>query len=329
MKHQQRGVALITAVLIVAIVAAVAMSLAMAQQVWLRQTQNLIDLSRAEQLRQGAFEFAAAVVAEDAKRGQTDHVNELHWTTPVTLPTEGGAVLIKITDAQSRFNLNNLAQPATPAGQAPPATAGNAAATFRQLLLSLKVEPTAADALVAALKDWVDENANAEAGGAEDIDYLNHDPPYRAANRMLASVEELRLIKGYDEKLIRALRPHVIALPRNDIPINVNTARAMMLAAVTGMDPSTASSYEVNENRAPYKDDNEFKQTTNRQNLNGIAVSTGYFIVSVEARIGRVRRLSEAIIERPPNGTNTRVRWYWQPAFEIVDEENDDDEAKS
>jgi general secretion pathway protein K len=53
MKSTQQGVALITAMLIVAIIAALATSLALGQQVWLRQTQNLVDLAQAEQLRQG------------------------------------------------------------------------------------------------------------------------------------------------------------------------------------------------------------------------------------------------------------------------------------
>jgi general secretion pathway protein K len=79
--------------------------------------------------------------------------------------------------------------------------------------------------------DWVDSDQNVTLpGGAEDLDYLNlSEQPYRAANRMMSSPSELRLIKGFeDPEVYRKLAPYVTALP-TVTPINVNTAGPVIL----------------------------------------------------------------------------------------------------
>ncbi|HLF23410.1 MAG TPA: type II secretion system minor pseudopilin GspK, partial [Burkholderiales bacterium] len=229
MKSAQQGVALITAMLIVAIIATLATSLALGQQVWLRQTQNLADLAQAEQVRQGAYEYAAAVLLRDEKSTLTNKSDNLQeaWAQPFPpLPVEGGVVVISIADAQARFNLNNLVQHGQPVG--------DEIEIFRRLLAQLGLS---AD-LVNPLIDWLDADSNTLAGGAEDLDYLNLDPPYRAANRPLRGVDELRLVKGYTRKIVEDLSKHVTVLPEpaQRKPINVNTASAEVLAAVTGTD---------------------------------------------------------------------------------------------
>ncbi|SRR5581483_2201780 len=324
MRARQRGVALITAMLIVAIVATLATSLALGQQVWLRQTQNLVDLAQAERLRQGALEFAAAILARDAKNGQTsgtDNLDEDWAKTIPPLPVEGGAILISIADAQARLNLNNLIQPPRPGQAQSGGPSTDYVGAYRQLLTLLGLNPQLADALL----DWMDTDATAQADGAEDIDYLNHDPPYRAANRPLTSVDELRLIKGYTEDVVEKLRPYVIVLPApGQSPVNVNTASATVLAALTNT--SIAQTEQIVSARAnnPFKDVGQFQKLLPGKTLNpsNYAVTSGYFIVSVETRIGRTQRRSEALVERPAGGANVRALWYRQPAVKIVLDED-------
>jgi type II secretory pathway component PulK len=72
----------------------------------------------------------------------------------------------------------------------------------------------------------VDADEAAEGTGAvEDDPYQRADPPYRAANRPLLSLEELRLVDGFDGPLCEALAPYVTVHPwvRGD-GINPNTA---------------------------------------------------------------------------------------------------------
>ncbi len=53
--------------------------------------------------------------------------------------------------------------------------------------------------LVDTLVDWVDEGDDTLLNGAESDYYESLDPPYKAKNRMLDTVNELIMIKGFDE----------------------------------------------------------------------------------------------------------------------------------
>lgn len=333
MKGTQRGIALITAMLIVAIIAALATSLALGQQIWLRQTQNLTDLAQAEKIRQGALEFAAALLLRDARNARTgasDNLTE-DWAQPIPpLPVDGGAVLVQIEDAQARFNLNNLASVPVPRpGQNQP-TPVDYAAVYRTLLHAVGIDPAAVDTLTDALLDWVDADSTVRPNGAEDLDYLSRDPPYRAANQALRSVDELRLVKGYTPEIIEKLRPYVIticsacsAANAQVIALNVNTASAEVLAAFFNRPLSDIEPVLRAREQNPFKNVSEVHALLGGQAppTGSYDVKSGYFIVKVEARIGRIQRRTEALIERI--GTQgASALWYRQPSFQIVVDED-------
>jgi general secretion pathway protein K len=334
MRARQRGVALITAMLIVAIVATLATTIALGQQVWLRQTQNLADLIQAERLRQGALEGAALLLAFDAKNPQTkdtDHLEE-EWAKQLKpAAIENGVAVMTIHDAQARFNLNNL----IPRGQGQSSGSGQgtqpAGNPYRSIYQRLLEQSGLSPDLVSTLIDWLDDNPTTEPnGGAEDLDYLNANAktPYRAGNNNeLKSVNELLLIKGYTREVVEELRRYVIALPASAgaTPINVNTAEPVVLAALTGLSLPQAQQIADARKSAPFKDQAAFKQhplLVNNQQLASAAatydVKSGYFIVSVATLVGRIQRLTEALIERPSTGNNVQVLWYQYPPVKIV-----------
>jgi general secretion pathway protein K len=322
MKSTQQGVALITAMLIVAIIATLATSLALGQQVWLRQTQNLVDLAQAEQLRQGAYEYAAAVLVRDEKSSLTNKSDNLQeaWAQSIPpLPVEGGVVLISIRDAQARFNLNNLVQ------QGKKTSNATDIAIFRNLLQQNDLPTDLADALI----DWMDTDPpGPEPKGAEDLDYLNLDPPYRVANQPLQSIDELRLIKGYKElsgEDFNKLAGLVVVLPEA-APINVNTADAAVLAALLDNNASQAKLVVQARENDPVTDKKIVQSLfpANAQpNAASYDVKSKYFIVTVETRIGRIQRRTEALIERSfGNATKADVVWYRQPPISFTLDED-------
>lgn len=322
MRQRERGVALVTAILIVAIIATLATSLALGQQVWLRQAQNLTDQVQAEQVRRGALEFAALALAQDARNSRTsgsDNLNE-EWAQQIPpLPVDGGAVGISIADAQARFNLNNLAQSGPAQGQQAQQLA-NDIRLFRDLLTLNDLPP----ALVDTLLDWVDLDSSVRPGGAEDLDYLSYDPPYRAANKPLTSVDELRLVKGFTAEVVDKLRPYVVALP-DRTSININTASAELLAALLQVDTAQAEQIVRAREKAPFKNVADLQRLlpTGRTAAGGFDVKSTYFIVSVETRIGRTQRRTEALIHRPIGGNQkVSVLWFRQPSFPIVIDED-------
>lgn len=310
--HAQRGVALVTAMLIVAIIGTVAAFLGLSQQVWLRQTQNLADLAQADSLRLGALRFAAIALTEDAKRTKVDDLTE-DWAKGLPpLPVEGGYVVLKAQDATARFNLNNV-------------VAGDAASigVFKNLLVANGLDPNLSDALI----DWTDADSTTTASGAEDVDYLSTDFPYRCANRPLTTVEELRAIKGYTEEVVEKLAPHVVALPEKT-KVNVNTASETVLAALLGIsEPQAVEIVRARESR-PFPDTAAIqallpKTGQNPQGTPPYDVQSAYFIVTVETHIGRTVRRTEALIKRPPGGQpRASVVWQRQPPLKLIKHEN-------
>lgn len=314
----QRGVALVTAMLVVAIIGTVAAFLGLSQQVWLRQTQNLMDLAQADSLRLGALRFAAIALTEDAKHTKVDDLTE-DWAKGLPpLPVEGGYVVIQAQDASARFNLNSVVN----SNDGPN---GAAIGVFRNLLTANGLDANLSDALI----DWIDRNSTTQPSGAEDVDYLSTEYPYRAANQRLTNVDELRLVKGYTDEIVEKLKPHVIALPVETYEINVNTASETVLAALFNIpDTQAAEIVRVREGK-PFTDKAQIQEFLPKNAQNPppnpppYDVQTAYFIVTVETHIGRTIRRTEALLQRPAGGQpRATVLWQRQPPLKLIKHEN-------
>lgn len=301
--HTQKGLALITAMLVVAIVATIATYVSLGQQVWLRQVQNLSDRGQADSMRHATLDWIAIVLLRDAKNSKIDSLDEIWAKTFPPLPFEGGTISVAISDAQARFNLNNLVrngQPSVPD-----------IGVFQQLLRLRKLDPTLAEAVV----DWLDPDNQTRPGGAEDTEYLAMSPPYRTANQALTSVDELRLIKGFDADAVEKLRPYVIALPE-PTAINVNTASEVVLAALfPSAPPSLAEQVVQVRTSQPFTDIERVKQIMmpgqqSAQQKVVLDVKTAYFLVQIEIGYGRWRRSTLASIHRAADGKTARVLWH-------------------
>jgi general secretion pathway protein K len=307
-RDRQTGLALITVILVVAIVATIASFLSLDQQVWLRQAQNLQDSAQAEALRRGAIDAAAALLDEDGKSNQVDDLTE-PWAKPLPPFAFGnGSVTISIEDAQGRFNLNNLLTNGKPS-QAD-------MQMYRRLLAYRKLDPDLVDPLV----DWMDSDSQPRPGGAEDSHYLSLNPPYRAANQPLSDVEELRLVSGYTPKVIAALSGLVVALPERT-PININTAKPEVLGALfASMSLDQARTLAQNLASSPLTSTSQLAGRAPGQNLQPIQISvkTGYFLVSVEPDLGRYHQRTITLLHRPGGNQQATAVWRDRPAIVVA-----------
>ncbi len=303
---RQRGLALITAMLVVAIAATTAAYLSLDQQIWLRQAQNLSDRAQAEVVRAGAEEWAITILDKAAKNNSGSDDLTQNWAQPIPpIPVEGGQVTGQITDAQSRFNLNNLA----PGNTNFPGDSG----TFRNLLQSLSIDPNLTDAVV----DWIDTEHNTPRPyGAEDIYYLQLKTPYRAANQPMQSVDELRLVRGLTPEIVEKLRPWVTVLPQNTT-INVNTAPKEVLSAL--FYPLPAPLIDQIISHRPYTDLGqltlrvpELAATTTNIKFGSYGINSSYFEVKVATLFGRYQRTTLSLVRRLPGQGGSHVLWHRQ-----------------
>jgi general secretion pathway protein K len=303
-QRRQQGLALITAVLVVAIVATVATTLALGEQVWFRQAHNISNRAQAESLRQGALNYAAILLTRD--NAKIDHLGE-PWAKPLPpLPVEEGMIAFAVSDAQGRFNLNNLVR----SGK----RSEDDIKMFQRLLTSQGLDPGLSDALL----DWLDLGSDVTSpGGAEDIEYLSLPQPYRSANQPLQSVDELRLVKGFTAKAVEKLRPYVTAI-LGPTTVNVNTAPAEVLAALTNLPASALQPVLDSRVNQPFETAEQFKAKVPgipqlQPSLYG--VKTDYFLVTIDIRYGRLQRRTEALIVR--NSGKATVLWHRLPPLQF------------
>lgn len=219
---RQRGVALITAIVLVAIATVLAVHIGTRAALDLRRTTGLVALDQGWHVALGAEAWAAEVLNDDAQEDSgTDNLAEA-WAQPLPpLPVDGGEVRGALEDMQGRFNLNSLVTPGRKADE-------DSVARFARLLVLVGAQPRWARMMA----DWIDQDTLAGIpDGAEDSTYLAQNPPYRAANVLVTTTTEMMALPGMTRDEFERIRPYVAALPVGT-PINVCTAKAPVLAAL-------------------------------------------------------------------------------------------------
>lgn len=223
--RRQRGVALITAILVMTLAAVAATAILTAANIAVHRSANLQDSEKAWWYADGIEAWLLTILERDADDNKYDGLEDI-WAKPVDyLPVDEGAARGQVTDLQGRFNLNNLAGDA--------ASFKKQKEVFVRLLEFLEVDSFQAQSLADAIRDWVDTDVEATGfNGGEDSEYLGFNPPYRTANRPMESVTELLAVKGMTREIYQKLRPFVTALPQVGTPINVNTAPEPVVMAL-------------------------------------------------------------------------------------------------
>ena len=304
---RQRGVAIITALLIVAIATTVSVTISTRLQLDVRRTGNVIAGDQAYLYSIAAESWSQRILKQDRKDNEIDHLGE-DWAIELPpLPVEGGYIQGKLTDLQSCININSLLDNSTDTN----AASGTklARARMERLLTNMKIDKAYTQAII----DWIDSDLQTTIpDGAEDVSYMHLEQPYRTANTAMHSISELRLIKGFeDPQVYAAVLPHVCAVGVKT-SININTATAEVLRSLA--DDLTDSDIEKiieQRNDTAFSNISEFTSFSNLKekiaSTEGLSVDTEYFMLQTESTIGQVRVITYSIIHRSIDGSTTVI----------------------
>ncbi|MBQ0771962.1 MAG: type II secretion system minor pseudopilin GspK [Sphingomonadales bacterium] len=236
--RKERGAALLTVLLLVAVIAILAAHgidrLAGATKL----ASNARELSQAKAYLIAAesigMESAEQIVS--ASPGRT--VNLGGWNgREQKFPVPGGIITATLADGGNCFNINSLVTQQQEILSARP----EGLAQFSRLMIMLGILDGDAADIAESVGDWIDSDNIASPRGAEDQYYLQQENPYRTANALIVDVSELRTIKGVTDDIFVRLAPWICALPTSDLsPININTLRPeqAILLAMMGKAPS-------------------------------------------------------------------------------------------
>ncbi|HLX69826.1 MAG TPA: general secretion pathway protein GspK, partial [Verrucomicrobiae bacterium] len=157
-----------------------------------------------------------------------------------------GIFTIKITDLERRININTADGP-----------------ILQQALTTIGADATDIPTIADSLQDWIDRDDNPRINGAESDFYQGLNPPYMAKNGPVDDLSELLLIHGIRENPeiyssdydniprfdqfgnpvpTRAYPAHLVDIftPLSTGKININTASALVLQTIPGVDAATA-----------------------------------------------------------------------------------------
>jgi general secretion pathway protein K len=286
---RSRGVVLLSVLLVLALLAALAWQLMGRHSLVIAQARFAFTADQTLAYALGAETFVRQVLFDEWRQGggEKDTLLEV-WAQP-TAPFEidNGYLEVQIRDLHRCFNLNSLA--------------GDDWQRNLERFKTLLRNRNLPEVLAEVWKDWVDADQDITGFGAEDGDYLLNDPPYRTADTLAAHVSELALIRGFERTFWDALEGVVCVLPETTLRINVNTASAPALAALS---PNLTEAQMEGFVDLPRDYSNVSAVVTEFADLaaavDALTVSSEYFEVSVRARVDDSQTDLTSVLRRDP-----------------------------
>lgn len=333
--HQEGGFALLTVLIIVALVAILSSQLIYQQHLSISRSANMLHQAQSLSVAWGLEGWVKQGLKLDAEDNQVDHLEEM-WSQPLlSVPFEGGEISGQLYDLQGRINLNNVL-----------AEDKNQREIWQQVidrwLLQVDSEASAVTTesgeslgggssvslnqpLAEVLTDWVDADEERLPGGAESDSYLLMQPPYRAANQPMVMLEEIKLLQGFQQigyQPWQRIKTTATALPTTT-PINVNTAEKTVLMSLSEqMSEREVDSWLLQRKERPADNAAAFREFMALQTgrtateLNSlfpdwlIGVRSDYFLLMGQIDYGESQQGVSAIFYRAADGKVQLVqRW--------------------
>jgi general secretion pathway protein K len=336
--RRQRGVAIITALLLTALAITVVTSLFWQQQVQVRSMENQRLHLQTKWILRGALDWARLILRQDALStgiGAPVTLNGI-WATPlaetrlddyvererVDGDNYNATLSGQISDAQARYNLTNLATgKITTPGQI---------AVFQRLLTNLQIDPSLAlrtaqavangQQLAPATTDTAGGTTGTNTAGTSTTGTTGTGTGTTGTGTgttgtgtttgtvsgggeplPFSQVDDLLSIAGFTPQNVVQLRDYVTVLP-TQTPLNVNTATPQVLAAlVPNLSLSEATSIAARRQGASYNQIGDFTTPLGERNVAGdvpIGVTSTFFLVTSHILLGRAELDAEALIQR-------------------------------
>ena len=252
-----RGVALISVMVVVTVVAAAAAQLLYRQNIDIERSTRIMSREQAFLFAFGLETYARDLLARDndkydyevdfSRYQEEDGLIET-WSWPIpnqymsdewldTLRRAGaGRIEARVRDLSGLFNINGVRHAVLSRNKnnQPNKWETLYERTFKNIISTAfandEENPPDVDALWNSLIDWFDADDEVSDGGAEDDDYLENDPPYITGEGRMAWPEEIRLIQGFEGRVAERLLPLISALPHpGQVKLNINTVDSALL----------------------------------------------------------------------------------------------------
>ena len=310
--QRQRGVALVTILIVVALASLLATALITSHKLSITHAASLLEQGQVTSHALSGEAVARALLREEIVQDQ-DGVLHKEWRQwKEHLEVEDAKIFVRIEDLQGLFDLNRL-------------TEESYVSVFNHLLTLVQVNP----ALAPLATDWIDTDVKTSLYGAEDGDYLLESPPFRTANNAFHSVLELGILgrQPIDSELLDRLYPLVTALPfGGGQKLNINNLHPLVLKALAPERITEQIVQRVSQRSRPFANATELGEDLPQLNeiVTYLDFSSSYFRADVYVQFRqRYGELSSVIYRNPETGRTNIISRQLQlpPWLKLPDEE--------
>ena len=282
-----RGMALLMTLLIVALLSILALGMHSSSLLALTRANNSVNALNASYIMRSGISTAMAFLERDARDSVIDTLSEV-WAQEVDeFPVGEGTVSIRIEDEASRFNLNTLVSLRGTIND-------KAVERFGRLLKSVGSD----ERLAAQIAEWLRSRR-------EHLSYAFKDP------------SELRLVPGVTREAVNRVEKYLtVSTDRtNERNININTVGREVLAALSPKLGQALVDSVMN-----YRAEHPFREIGDMKKVQGmndeilytfsdvIDVKSSTFSVRAEAKVSDVVRRGSALVSRA-GGEVKMVAW--------------------
>lgn len=311
--ERQRGVAVITALLLTTLAVTIVASLFWQQQVQVRSMENQRLHLQTKWILRGALELSSLILKSRTGLAQQMTTLDQVWTTPlaetrldqyiererVENEVFDATLSGSMSDATARYNLNHLAANGLPDPQQ--------IAIFKRLLANLQLDGSLA--VKAAQMVAAANPAALPATPGVQVQRVASNVPMG-----LVQVDDLLAVPGFNKDIVDRLRPFVIVLPAG-VPVNLNTAPPEVLAAlIENFSMGEVANLVAQRKRVPFNSkDNMLLNIPGKKLMEGadVSVVSNYFLARSRIRLDRAALDAESLIESNLGGQTT-VLWTRQ-----------------
>ena len=324
------GMGILAAMMVVGVITALAVKYSWRSDLDLARAGHRWMGMQAKAYIEGAERLAVIALKKDKQDTTIDSLDEA-WATGFDFPTDHGLMQVTINDAQGRINVNALgAEFISQNGQQLSGVAKYSVEQkrFIRFLQTIEIEEdeyistAEAEAILEAVKDWVDADSQATGYGGAEADYYSQlDYVITPSDGPMISVSELMLIKGMTPALYQGLLPFVSALdasaelnvltmsttiarvinqPDQLVPLSFDDAELLIDDIATGEIESVDDFIAL-----PVIDTLVGKNSRGAVNLDrkGLGIASSFFELDTTITVGEHVRRGRSLIERDSTGT--------------------------
>lgn len=294
----ERGAALLTVLLLVAILSVVTAIALERLTIASRMTRNIVSADQGRAYLLTAEQLAATRIGDLVALRPDRTTLEGGWLgRDQMIAVPGGTVAARIIDRGNCFNLNSLVRGADDIAMGGWTVDGSnlvvrpeGVEQFAGLMRLLGIDHGVALQIATSAADWIDSDSTPGNGGAEDQYYSSLTPAYRAANVMMADPSELLMVSSVTSDIYQRIRPWICALPTTELsPININTLLPEQAVLLAMLSPEGLGLEQA-------------RQVLAQRPVDGYGSTTTFWALPVMARL--------TVLDSVRNQTVQKTRWF-------------------